>query len=117
MKIIIHKDLSYAVKGVLFDVYNALGPMLPERFYQAALAIALQRHKDRRGNQENLRGLGVSAVRKRLIMRYREMIAAMQSNSSQARKNSARGRGVGPVGSAGSWRRSSSGVMRLKTRA
>jgi hypothetical protein len=36
MSKIIHKDLSY-------DVHNALGPMLPERFYQAALAIAPQR--------------------------------------------------------------------------
>ena len=40
MTTIIHKDLSYAVKGACFDVRNALGPILPERFYQAALAIA-----------------------------------------------------------------------------
>lgn len=26
MTIIIHKDLNYAVKGVLFDGHNALGP-------------------------------------------------------------------------------------------
>jgi len=39
---IIHKELSYAVKGACFDVHNALGPMLPERFYQAALAIELE---------------------------------------------------------------------------
>lgn len=39
---IIHKDLSYTVKGACFDVHNALGPMLPEKFYQAALAIALE---------------------------------------------------------------------------
>ena len=39
---IIHKDLSYAVKGVLFDVHNALGPMLAEKFYQAAIAIGLE---------------------------------------------------------------------------
>ncbi len=42
MTTIIHKDLSYAVKGVLFDVHNALGPMLPEKFYQAATAIGLE---------------------------------------------------------------------------
>lgn len=42
MTTIIHKELSYTVKGACFDVHNALGPMLPERFYQAALAIALQ---------------------------------------------------------------------------
>jgi GxxExxY protein len=39
---IIHKDLSYAVRGVLIDVHNALGPTLPERFYQAAVAIGLE---------------------------------------------------------------------------
>jgi hypothetical protein len=42
------KDLSYAVKGTCFDVHNALGPMLPEKFYQVALAIASQRRGDRR---------------------------------------------------------------------
>jgi hypothetical protein len=30
MTVIIHKDLSYAVKGACFDVHNALGPLLPE---------------------------------------------------------------------------------------
>ena len=39
---IIHKELSYAVRGVLFDVHNQLGPMLPERFYQEAVAIGLE---------------------------------------------------------------------------
>jgi hypothetical protein len=48
MTTIIHKDLSYAVKGACFDVHNALGPMLPERFYQAALTIVPQRRGDRR---------------------------------------------------------------------
>ncbi len=38
---IIHKDLSYAVRGVLLDVYNKLGPRLPERFYQDAIALGL----------------------------------------------------------------------------
>lgn len=39
---IIHKELSYAVRGVLFDVHNQLGPMLPETFYQTAVAIGLE---------------------------------------------------------------------------
>ena len=39
MTTLIHKDLSYAVRGDLFDVYNKLGPMLPEQFYQDALAF------------------------------------------------------------------------------
>lgn len=42
MTTIIHKELSYTVKGVCFHVHNTLGPMLPERFYQAALVIGLE---------------------------------------------------------------------------
>lgn len=42
MSKIIHKDLSYKVRGVLIEVHNALGPMLPEKFYQAAIAIGLE---------------------------------------------------------------------------
>jgi GxxExxY protein len=38
---LIHKDLSYAVRGVLLHVHNELGPMLPERFYQDAVALGL----------------------------------------------------------------------------
>jgi GxxExxY protein len=39
---IIHKELSYIVRGILFDVHNQLGPMLPEKFYQEAVAIGLE---------------------------------------------------------------------------
>lgn len=39
---LIHSELSYAVRGVLFDVYNKLGPMLPEEFYQIAVEFALK---------------------------------------------------------------------------
>ena len=42
MTTLIYKELSYAVKGVLFHVHNVLGPMLPERFYQDAVAIGLE---------------------------------------------------------------------------
>lgn len=40
---IVHKELSYRVKGVLFDVYNRLGSNLPEQYYQSAVAIGLER--------------------------------------------------------------------------
>ena len=40
MSKIIHKDLICVIKGACFD--NGLGPMLPERFYQDALAPALE---------------------------------------------------------------------------
>lgn len=39
---LIHKELSYTVRGVLLDVHNELGPMLPERFYQDAVALGLE---------------------------------------------------------------------------
>ena len=42
MATIIHKELSYRVRGVLLDVHNSLGPMLPERFYQDAVALGLE---------------------------------------------------------------------------
>lgn len=38
---LLHQDLTYIVRGVLFDVYNQLGPMLPERYYQEAIAVGL----------------------------------------------------------------------------
>ncbi|HFQ94056.1 MAG TPA: GxxExxY protein [Anaerolineae bacterium] len=42
VKPFLHKDLSYAVRGVLFDVYNCLGPNLPESFYREAAAVGLE---------------------------------------------------------------------------
>ena len=39
---IIHKELSYTVRGVLIDVHNELGPMLREKFYQEAIAVGLE---------------------------------------------------------------------------
>jgi GxxExxY protein len=41
MSKLIHKDLTYTIRGVLFDVYNQLGPMLPEEFYQHAVELGL----------------------------------------------------------------------------
>jgi len=43
MSKLIHHELTYAVRGVLFDVFNHLGPMLPEKFYQGAIAIGLEK--------------------------------------------------------------------------
>ena len=39
---LIHKKLNYKVRGVLFDVYNNLGPNLPENFYRDASAIGFE---------------------------------------------------------------------------
>ena len=37
-----HGDLTYVVRGVLFDVHNELGPNLPESFCQKAVVIGLE---------------------------------------------------------------------------
>jgi GxxExxY protein len=39
---IIHKELSYTIRGVLLKIHNALGPMLPEPFYRDAIALDLE---------------------------------------------------------------------------
>jgi len=39
---LIHKNLTYQVRGALFDVHNELGPMLPEAFIRDAIAIRLE---------------------------------------------------------------------------
>lgn len=39
---LIHPELSYQVRGVLFDVYNKLGPLLKESYYRDAIGIGLQ---------------------------------------------------------------------------
>ncbi len=36
---LIHPELSYEVRAVLLDVYNALGPMLKEEHYEGAIAV------------------------------------------------------------------------------
>ena len=40
--VFLHKKLSYAVRGVLFDVHNKLEPNLPEKFYNDAAIIGLE---------------------------------------------------------------------------
>ena len=40
---LIHPELSYAVRGVLLNVYNSLGPMLKEEFYERAITIGLEK--------------------------------------------------------------------------
>lgn len=42
MSKLIHEELSYKVRGILFDVYNSLGPGLEENFYTNAAAIGVQ---------------------------------------------------------------------------
>jgi GxxExxY protein len=39
---LIHPKLSYQVRGVLLDVYNALGPALKEEYYRNATALGLE---------------------------------------------------------------------------
>ena len=39
---IVENDLSYIIRGCVFDVYNELGPGLLESIYEAALAYELR---------------------------------------------------------------------------
>jgi GxxExxY protein len=39
---LIHENLTYTTRGILFNVYNTLGPMLPEAFYQKAVIYGLR---------------------------------------------------------------------------
>ncbi|OAD22055.1 hypothetical protein THIOM_002161 [Candidatus Thiomargarita nelsonii] len=41
---LIHKKLSYIVRGVMIDVYNQLGPQFPEKIYQKAITYGLRKH-------------------------------------------------------------------------
>lgn len=41
MSKLLHEELTYTIRGVLFDIEKQLGPMLPERFYQDAVEIGL----------------------------------------------------------------------------
>jgi hypothetical protein len=47
---IIHKELSYVTHGALLRIFNTLGPMLPECFYQDATMLELT------GEGERVRG-------------------------------------------------------------
>jgi len=41
-KDLIYPELSYTLIGVLFDVYNHLGPGHKEKYYQKAMAVSLK---------------------------------------------------------------------------
>ncbi|MFC2046025.1 GxxExxY protein [Chloroflexota bacterium] len=42
---LIHPELSYQVRGVLLDVYDALGPRLKEEYYRDAIAVGLEKRR------------------------------------------------------------------------
>lgn len=37
-------ELSYKISGILFEVYNELGPGLQEKYYQRAIALVLKKY-------------------------------------------------------------------------
>jgi len=43
MKNILYQELSYAVVGIMFDVFNCLGSGLKENIYEKAIAVAFQK--------------------------------------------------------------------------
>jgi GxxExxY protein len=50
---LLHAELSYAVRGVMFHVYNSLGPLLKEKFYEQAIAIGLEKRGIRCATQKS----------------------------------------------------------------
>ncbi|MDI6732036.1 MAG: GxxExxY protein [Candidatus Margulisbacteria bacterium] len=42
---IIHKELSYKIIGILYDVYNSLGAGYQEKYYQKAIKIVFDKEK------------------------------------------------------------------------
>ena len=40
---LVYGDLSYKVVGILFDVFNELGPGHPEKYYHKALVKAFRK--------------------------------------------------------------------------
>lgn len=42
MAVLIEPDLSYIITGILFKVYNKLGPLYQEKYYQRAIEKELQ---------------------------------------------------------------------------
>jgi len=42
---LINKELTYIVRGVMFDIYNKLGPKLPEKLYQKAVNHGLEQQR------------------------------------------------------------------------
>ena len=42
---IVHKELSYDIVGILYDIFNKLGPGYQEKYYQKAIKTALDNEK------------------------------------------------------------------------
>jgi GxxExxY protein len=43
MSKLIHPELSYTIRGILLHIYNTLGPMLPEKYYQGAFILGAEK--------------------------------------------------------------------------
>ena len=41
---VIYPELSYKVVGILYDVFNKIGPGHKEKYYQNAIAVAFKEH-------------------------------------------------------------------------
>jgi len=65
---IVENDLSYIIRGCVFDVYNELGPGLLESIYEAALAYEL---REKGLNVKTQVGLSVKYKDTQLDLGYR----------------------------------------------
>lgn len=42
---LIHEDLSYKIIGILYNIYNTIGPGFQEKYYQKAIRKMLEKEK------------------------------------------------------------------------
>ena len=51
---LVYPELSYRIIGILFEVYNELGPGLQEKYYQRAVASRLRKIKVKFSEQQKV---------------------------------------------------------------
>ena len=49
---LIHKELSYRIIGLAFEIFNVIGPGHPEKYYQRAFEVLLRRESMQFKKQE-----------------------------------------------------------------
>lgn len=42
---VVYSELSYKIVGILYKVYNQLGPGYQEKYYQRAIEVTFREHK------------------------------------------------------------------------
>lgn len=51
----LYEEITYQLRGIFFEVYNKLGPGLPEKVYQNAVIYELEAEKIRYETEKNIK--------------------------------------------------------------